>query len=141
MPKETQEVVEGKYFRLIQFQKIPNNELQTKIKKLGIVLLQYLPNKAYFASIPTSLDFQELKKLPIRNISSIKTIWKTSKNIRNQNFDEWAFDGKNVSLSVFYFKNISKDFVKKTFEKNGIHVVNSSDHFPILKIKRLILLA
>ena len=132
---ESKEVVEGKYFRLIQFYQIPNEQVQREIKKLGIVLLQYLPNKAYFASLPTDLDFKDFKKLPIRNISKIKTTWKTTKNIQNKNFGAWAFDGKNVSLSVFYFKNISTEFIKNTFVKNGIYILNSSDHFSIIKIK------
>ncbi len=132
---DNEEIVEGKYFRLIQFYQIPNAQVQREIKKLGIVLLQYLPNKAYLASLPTELDVEEFRKLPLRNISRIKTFWKTTENIQNRNFGEWAFDGKNVSLSVLYFKNISKNYVKNTFEKNGIHVLNSSDHFPIIKIK------
>lgn len=132
---EEEEVVEGKYFRLIQFYQIPNAQVQREIKKLGIVLLQYLPNKAYFASLPINLDFKKFRKLPIRNISKIKRTWKTTEVIQNRNFDNWAFDGKNVSLSVFYFKNISKGFVKNTFEKNEIQILNSSDYFPIIKIK------
>lgn len=130
-----EEVVEGKYFRLIQFYQIPNTTEQLVLQKLGIVLLQYLPNKAYFASLPTDLDFKGFKKLPIRNISKIKATWKTTEDLRNKNFGDWAFDGENVSLSVFYFKNISRDYVKNAFEKNGIQVLNSSDHFSILKIK------
>lgn len=130
-----EEVIEGKYFRLIQFYQIPNSAEQVALQKLGIVLLQYLPNKAYFASLPTNLDFQVFKKLPIRNISKIKITWKTTEAIQNKNFGNWVFDGKNVSLSVFFFKNISKDFVKNTFERNGISVLNSSDHFSIIKIK------
>ena len=130
-----EEVVEGKYFRLIQFDEIPNLAIQREIKKLGIVLLQYLPNKAYFASIPTDLGFYEFKKLPIRSISKIKTTWKTTKKIQNKNFGDWAFDGKNIILSVFYFKNVTKDLVKNTFEENGFQVLNASNHFPIFKIK------
>ena len=132
---EKEEVVEGKYFRLIQFYEIPNSAIQRELKKLGIVLLQYLPNKAYFASIPTDVDFYEFKKLPIRSISKIKTNWKTTKNLRNKNFGDWTFDGKSITLSVFYYKNVSKDFVENTFEKNGFQILTSSDHFPIIKIK------
>ncbi|MFK7772809.1 MAG: S8 family serine peptidase [Saprospiraceae bacterium] len=130
-----EEVTEGKYFRLIQFYEIPNSTIQREMKKLGIVLLEYLPNKAYFASLPADLDFYAFKKLPIRSISKIKSNWKTTNQFQNKDFGAWAFDGKNISLSVFYFKNISKDFVKKTFEKNGFQVLNASKHFPILKIK------
>lgn len=132
---EMEEVIEGKYFRLIQFYKIPNSVIQKEIKKLGIVLLQYLPNKAYFASLPTGLDFYEFKKLPIRSISKIKRTWKTTENIQNKNFGDWAFDGKNITLSVFYFENVTEDFVRNVFEENGFQILNSSNHFPIFKIK------
>lgn len=132
---EQEEIVEEKFFRLVQFYAIPDSKERHQLENLGIELLSYLPRKAYFISIPTNVNFHQFKKLPIRGISKIERSWKTTLDILNENFKEWSFDGKNLTLSVFYFKNVSKSLVENLLEKNNIKILNSSDHFPLIKIK------
>ena len=130
----TSEIVEGKYFRLIQFYEIPNTSVKEKINKLGIELLQYIPNKAYYASIPSHLGFEKIKELPIRNFSKIKKEWKESQAVGDRNFEEWAFDGKLIHLSVVYFKNISKEYVEQKLEGEEIFIAKSSAHHAFLEL-------
>lgn len=129
------EIIEGKYFRLIQLYDMLNQTEKNRLKNYGVELLQYLPHRSYFVSIPNNFDFQKIKDFPIRNISQIESKWKESIAVQNQNFGDWALDGKTVNLSVFYFKNISKELVERIFRQRGIRVLKSSDFQSLMKIQ------
>ena len=62
------EIVNGNYYRIIQFFEIPTAAEHQLIANKGIELNGYYPKLAYLASIPRSLDTEELKDLNIRDI-------------------------------------------------------------------------
>lgn len=129
------EIVEGKYFRLIQFYEIPNDDLQQRIKDLGIELLVYIPNKAYYASLPANLDYDQIQTLPIRSFSKIENKWKESEAVQLKHFEGWAQTSRAVELDIFHFKNITKDFSQRTLESLGAVVQQSADFSNYLQIK------
>ena len=48
------EIIDNKYFRIIQFQQIPTDKEKEELKTKGIDLIGYLPNFSFFAAISQS---------------------------------------------------------------------------------------
>ena len=129
-----QEIMEGKIYRLVQFYEIPDATMQRNLKDHGVELLYYIPNKAYLASIPIGLSFQELKIFPIRSFSKIKKEWKESEVVRSQIFDDWAIEKKQVKLTVAFFKNLSKSYIERQLKAERIMIRQSSEYVSYLEI-------
>ena len=51
---DTNEIIDGKYFRIVQFSEIPTQQVKESLKDAGVELQDYLPNRAYFAAIDRS---------------------------------------------------------------------------------------
>ncbi|MDF1676906.1 MAG: hypothetical protein P1U44_14425, partial [Vicingaceae bacterium] len=55
------ELVNGNYYRIIQFTKIPSNEIKAELFENGIELLQYIPDNAYIAKVKVSANLNIVK--------------------------------------------------------------------------------
>lgn len=101
---------DGNYYVLMQFSEIPTANRLQQIKANGIQLDLYIPNKAYWASIPNNVSQAFLQSVKVRSILPIKSTWK--KAFDNQNIPTHALnvDGK-ADLIVRYHKNATFDDV------------------------------
>jgi len=129
------EIVNGNVYRLVQFYEMPTPALHQRIKDTGIALLDYIPNKAYIASIPKNISTSKLKALNIRSIFQINKKWKQSDDVRYQSFGDWATNKGWIDLSVRYHKNISKENIVSKFEQQGIEILKAPDFIHIVQIR------
>lgn len=129
------EVVQGKYYRLLQFTAIPDKTVREQIARAGIELLDYIPNKAYFASIPVDFDLQRLAQLNVRAVLKIADDWKMSEAVALRNFDDWARTGNLVSLAVRFHKNIAYDYVQNYFAQEGYTILKAPGFINLLHLQ------
>lgn len=107
-----------KYLVAIQFNAIPNDETRSGLTKLGIQLIDYLPNFAYTAMIPVQTDFRELLKFNIRAVFPLQAEHKVPAIIQPADFPQWAVKAKGmVDLTVIAFDNIF-DLTSESFLKS-----------------------
>jgi PKD repeat protein len=62
------DIVNGFYYRIIQFYAVPTQAQKKAIEKSGLVLLDYLPHCAFMTAIPQHFDRQLLKQLNVRSV-------------------------------------------------------------------------
>ena len=73
-----QEILNGHYYRLLQFYQIPNQSELDVLNDNGIQLLEYIPNKTYLAAIPADFDLEKLVNLQVRSIVELSDDLKSS---------------------------------------------------------------
>ena len=138
------EIQSGKGVRIIQFVEIPSQKQIETIKSFGIEFLDYMPEKAYFASIPTSISVETLKQNGVVAILTVSNSMKQSKELFSAQYPEWALNGKQVKLSITAYKNASVDEVEKAMEALGFRIFENQRQYqhwlvegPISKIDDL----
>ncbi len=132
------DIIAGKHYKLLQFYEIPTTEQIKLMKESGIELLNYIPNKAYFASIPTQLNPDRLRLFNIRHISAVKQNLKISDRLRNNDIPAWAKVGDDkLSVSIMYPKNLNQETVISHCRLDGIVPTeyNGIDNYLIAEIK------
>ncbi|GAB2944621.1 hypothetical protein GCM10027048_06850 [Hymenobacter coalescens] len=70
------EVWQAKYYRVIQFERLPTAAEHRALAALGVQLLDYLPQNAYTAALPTTLDRTRLRGFGIRSVVPVEARWK-----------------------------------------------------------------
>lgn len=100
------EVINGNYYRYIQFEKAPKVADIKALERQGIELLEYIPNLTYLASIPVAMSSKNLSDMNIRAIWKIETHDKLQKDVRNQSLPEWSIRGDKAVVLVKYFENL-----------------------------------
>ncbi len=131
---DSNELVNDRYYRLVQFYEMPSKEQKNKIKALDIVLLEYVPNKSYLASIPKSITFNQLQNLGLRALSPIKSEWKLEEKVALRNFDDYAITKDQVRLTLSFFKDVSKDLIQKELRSQGASILYMSRHSSMVSI-------
>lgn len=75
---------------LIQLDHIPTNKERREIEAKGIKLLSYIPNKAWFASIPSNESEKIVNFSNVRSITEVLPEDKIAPKVRERGVGTWA---------------------------------------------------
>jgi hypothetical protein len=104
---DEQQLVNGKYYKIIQFFSLPSNSEKESLESLGIEFLGYIPNRAYIAAIPGTFELGTLAGYDVRSIVDIIPEFKQAPSILDQEYPEYAlFEDGQIGLVLSYFDNI-----------------------------------
>src|SRR5690606_35158813 len=88
------EVVNGHYYRYIQFKQIPSDEQKAQLARAGVQLYNYVPGYTYMASIPAGLNLASVDDGNIRAVFPVAEQFKLSAELWTRQYPEWAMRGK-----------------------------------------------
>lgn len=128
------EAIDGKYYRFLQFYDLPNQENLDALKQNGIELLEYIPNKAYIASIPVNFDVDKFTDLNVRSIIPIVKELKMRYDLAQDKLPEWAVKGNRIELMVQYYSNIRHEDILEYCKNDGIKVLAENGYNNALKV-------
>jgi PKD repeat protein len=109
------ELIDGKFYRFVQFYDLPSEAKKASLALMGIELLEYIPRNTFVASIPTSLDMNRLKFQGIRSISPLQSTDKVHESAMTAPYPSWAVQGDSVKLIVKYRQDISPQLAGELF--------------------------
>jgi len=103
------EQVDGYYYRLIQFNNIPSEQLRQTLLTNGIILGDYIPYKTFMAAIPAQLDKNRMRQFDIRAVVALQPLQKVSKLLMGDVPEYARLSNGKVQLRIQYQANISSD--------------------------------
>ncbi len=104
---EEQDVVNGKYYKIVQFYNLPTDAEKNDLQSLGVDFLDYIPNRAYVAAIPAGFDLAVLRNYDVRSIMDIAAEFKQDIYLLDKDYPDWALHGDGqIDLMVTYYSNI-----------------------------------
>jgi hypothetical protein len=129
------EIFNGYYYRIIQFENIPNKTKLTELKNAGILLLDYIPNKAYIAAIPANTDSKSLMKHEIRSVIEYPIFAKQSFDVLTKTYPDHVFDkGGNLQLMILCYANVNLQSAFTLLKTEGIDVLKTLPESKIVKL-------
>ncbi|MFK7946273.1 MAG: S8 family serine peptidase [Saprospiraceae bacterium] len=118
------ETVNGYFYRFLQFKTIPDQSTLEKIEQAGVILFDYVPHKTYIAGIPTTLDFNKMKKWGVRSVEKMTSLQKISKAVLGPIYPVWAERETNeIQLILSYFRNIPATTAQTLLTNAGINII------------------
>ena len=117
------ELVAGNYYRLIQFETLPDRQAIAKMESYGLTLLNYIPDKAYYASVSIDFNNQNLRNFGVRHISAIPDIMKVDEDLISGAHPYWAKSGDKIKLSMTYAKDLPEEYILGALVAAGIDAV------------------
>lgn len=121
------ELVNGNYYRIIQFNEIPSNHTKELLAGQGIQLLNYLPKNAYYAQISAQASLEVLNQFNVRSVVMISSTTKLSPKLAVNKFEDWAVKGTNLLINGVYFNGLSKEAIRTQLASVGANVVLIND--------------
>lgn len=109
-PNVDEKLISGKFFRIIQFTRIPDQQEKELLKSAGIELMAYLPTNAWFAAIDKSYDHTILGTMPVRAFLPVESRFKMDVSISDGPIPAHAMrESGRVALNVGYYPVISPE--------------------------------
>lgn len=120
-----QEVINGKYYRFIQFYEIPSNEQREALKNQGLELMLYLPNYTYMAAVNENFSMSILSSYNVRSIMEVLPAYKLSEDLSKNSIPDYAKPSVDkVSLNVLYYPDVADksafDIIGKDFQITNV---------------------
>jgi len=112
------EIIDGKYFRIIQFWQIPTDAEKEELKSKGVDLICYLPNFSFFSAIAESAEITALNSRGnIRALLPVLPEYKLYPELKDNKLpaDAEVVKGQ-ADLVITYFKGISAELILKQLE-------------------------
>lgn len=103
-----EQLFQGRYHLLIQFQAIPDPVAQAGIARLGVKLLDYLPDHAYLASVPEGVSLTALNAYGVRAYAHPGAEFQLSKALYTQQYPAHAMRGEEIALVVMPYRDIAR---------------------------------
>lgn len=120
------EIINGKYYRMVQFFEIPTEEDHQRIADLGIELLEYYPRLTYLTAIPANLATSQLQDLNIRAVFPLDKTLKMEAKLLTQDLPEWAVLRGEVKVLLKYHKNIAPAKAVKEMQNARLQIIKSN---------------
>lgn len=112
-------ILNNGYTGWIQFYETPTQEIQDLFKTNGLKLLGYIPHQTYLFYFPKSVSLNFLRDNGVRSIISVPKKTKFLENLKESDFESWAWDGNRLKIVLKYFSEANVDEVLadlKSFE-------------------------
>lgn len=125
----------NRFYKIIQFYQIPGQSDKQALADAGVVLLDYLPNHAYFASFDRDFKVTALTNQHIRSITDVSIDYKLAPILLEEDYPDHALrDGGQISLTISYYRDLPADEVVNALQGNGISVTNRDDFGKVLSV-------
>ncbi|MFT7614193.1 MAG: hypothetical protein ACI9J3_003175 [Parvicellaceae bacterium] len=110
LSSSSKEICQGRVYRLIQLNNLPSEAAHELFKSKGIKLLEYIPNKAYVASIPLGVLNSELASLDIRSVVRLPAEMKQLRRIVERPFPNWSLENGKVKVVIKIQEGLSTQY-------------------------------
>ncbi|HFC00435.1 MAG TPA: hypothetical protein ENJ53_06475, partial [Phaeodactylibacter sp.] len=129
------EIIEGKYYRILQFFQIPTNEERADLEKLGIAFLNFFPNKAYLVSFPKNINKQSLKNRNIRAVIRMEGFMKKDKSLVHLDFTHQSVHQENVEVMLRFFQDVPMDWAIAAVRQKNAKILKPMRESHLVKIE------
>lgn len=107
---------EGNYYIIIQFDEVPDDGDLQVLESSGVSLFAYIPNYAYLAKVPDSLNFGALQA---RALAPYDGSFKLTTRLATGNFPAYAYNNGQLDVVVSSWPSVTLASLKASLEGMG----------------------
>lgn len=119
---------QGRFYRIIQFERIPSQDEKEIMRNAGVTLLDYLPQMAWFAAFSIDYNRDVMKTMPVRSVIEISSDFKLDLPLYRGNYPPYAMAGNDrIRLTVCYFPDLEPDAVIASLTGKSVVITGRED--------------
>ncbi|MBD3638695.1 MAG: S8 family serine peptidase [Crocinitomicaceae bacterium] len=122
------ELYQETYYRIIQFSEVPGVTQKSVLKAAGIELLDYLPERAFYAAIQTDADLTVLNTTSAVSVVPVNWQYKLTPELLDKKYPEWAlFPNDRIGLNTVYYETVAKEDALLKLRNLGAEITMETD--------------
>ena len=125
-----------KYYVVIQFRSLPTEALKDQLKKLGVELLDYIPNNAYTASVNQTTDVTMFSNFSIRSVFYMTSVQKADAALLLNSTPAHALKINGFAdVDIILYEDLSADRISTHLSVLGGSIINHASVFRMYSIR------
>ncbi len=124
------EVIDGYYYRYVQFYEIPRLEQQQDLVNMGLVLVEYVPNNTYLVAFPDDFVLSSLPVDDVRSIVPVDIEDKLDQRFLDRSWPAWAEGSNGLKVVLKAHPLTSENSFVRMLRREGVTVDKNNVHFP-----------
>jgi hypothetical protein len=126
----------GKYYVVVQFEKLPDERTKSELSSRDIIILDFLTGTAFTARLNQSPDFSLMKTAGIRSVFILESRFKMDEGLLAGEVPEWAVrESGMVDLNVIPYEWISVSTLEADLKQKQARILDSRKHFNLYTIR------
>ncbi len=105
--KSNRPIIEGRYYRFVQFSKIPSQEQKEEMLALGLRFQEYIPMNTYLVSFPENFRKSVLKNFGVTSVMVISNADRITELAMSTPYPEWAIEEDEVVLYLSFYQDLN----------------------------------
>lgn len=131
--------IQDRSYAIIQFEKLPTEELKSRMEEKGAKVLDFITGKAFAVRLSASPDFVFMKTSGVRSVFVLDDRFKMDEGLLQGEIPEWAIKAPGtVDLNVIPFEWIPVAELSEQLKKYSASLVSENENFRLitLRVKR-----
>jgi len=126
------ELINGKLFRVIQFSELPTEIEKAQLSALGVSLIEYLPKNGFVAEIPTQVVPLSLAQLGVKAVHPMPLQMKIDKRLVERPLPAHAINGSKVKIQLIIPTSVSLGTAAENLQQYGFKNELTKSHVNVL---------
>ena len=127
------ELINGRYYRIFSFLKLPTNVEKNEMNSLGIRFLDYLPINNYLVSVPDQFSLPQLENYNISHVEKVPLNLKLDPVLLEMPYPDWAKDGDLIKISILLMRDAEFENALNRITQKEIRVFESDPYSMIIR--------
>jgi PKD repeat protein len=130
-----EELIEGKFVRLVHFEKTLSSRERDAVALLGVEILGYVFPSTYLLLLPSEMDWQPLEKFLPYSIVAVKPEWKMAKSLREPPYGTWAVQGEWIDINIKVYAPVSIPVAAAVCREQGLMVLKEGTQNGFIQVR------
>jgi hypothetical protein len=132
----TNSLYDNKYYITLQFIQLPTEAEKATLKDEGIVLMDYIPNNCFTASVNSSFNVAALKQKNIRSVFQLSSTQKTIPDLLNGIVPSYAIKQFGFAdVTIITYEKISINKIEAAIQNTGSSIIKNAPMFRSLVLR------
>ncbi len=127
------EIIDGYYYRYVQFNAIPTVEEQERFKSTGLQIMEYVPYNVYLVAVPDNYNTSQFLSFDIRSVVAVEREDKLDQRLLNNSWPDWAnAPGNQIKVMIKTYSLSNPDLFITRLQDEGLTFAKKDIHFPYI---------
>lgn len=127
-----EDVIDGYYYRYVNFDAIPSQENKDNLSASGLRFVEYIPNNTYLMGFPRNYNRTQLQQYGARGVAKEAVQNKLDQRILEGTLPDWSMNGDRLKVILLPHDLTSEQTFLARLSANGIQVNQDDNHFPFV---------
>ncbi len=128
------EIINNGILRIIQFSEIPSNDEKQRLLSAGIELMDYIPNRAFLAFLPSNITYEKLESFKVQSITKLLPTYKKGKYLTENYLPDYAKQGSKIRINLVLFAQTNANSFLDTQNKIEVEVLDANANTNTLEL-------